>query len=200
MSTPTPEGVHIRLGATNQHPLTDLSVLDIFRTGSPYPPGYPGDVRTLYSPVDDVHGALGYLMAAAQHEILVAMFGFDDDTLAAVLRNRMQEPNVHVQLTLDKSQAGGVHERKLLETEGYPNTSVAIGSSEHGRIMHMKLLVIDGAVLVSGSTNWSGAAETLQDNELTVALNTARANEARLRITAIHRHMLAATQKEKPTP
>lgn len=179
------------------HPLTNLSVLDRFRAGEPYPPGYPPDVRTLYSPVDDVHGALTYLIQAARHEVLVAMFGFDDDQLAAALKARMADPNIHVQLTLDKSQAGGVHERKLLATEGYPNNSVAVGSSEHGRIMHMKLLVIDGAVLVSGSTNWSDAAEHLQDNELTVALNTARANEARLRITAIHRHMLEAQQKEQ---
>jgi len=187
----------IVLGSTTEHPLQDLTVLDSYRAGAPYPPGYPADVRTLYSPVDDVHGALAYLIMAAQHEILVAMFGFDDDALAAALKQRMADPNVHVQLTLDKSQAGGVHEHKLLEAEAYPNTSVAIGSSEHGRIMHMKLLVIDGSVLVSGSTNWSDAAEHLQDNELTVALNTARANEARLRITAIHRHMLDAAAKQK---
>jgi len=110
------------MGSTDAHPLQDLTVLDHFRAGAPYPPGYPPDVRTLYSPIDDVHGALAYLILAAQHEVLVAMFGFDDDALAAALKQRMADPNVHVQLTLDKSQAGGVHERTLLATEGYDPT------------------------------------------------------------------------------
>lgn len=172
------------------HPLADLSVLDQFKA-APFPPGYPVDVRTFYSPIDDLRGALEFLINSARHEILIAMFGFDDDILAAAIRNQMTNPDVHVQLTLDKSQAGGVHERTLLATEAFPNTSVAIGSSEHGRIMHMKLLVIDGTILVGGSTNWSDAAEHLQDNELTVSLHPARATEARLRISEIHRHMLS---------
>jgi phosphatidylserine/phosphatidylglycerophosphate/cardiolipin synthase-like enzyme len=87
----------------------------------------------------------------------------------------------------------------LLATEQYPYSSIAIGSSEHGRIMHMKLLVIDGTVLATGSTNWSGGAEHLQDNELTVAIHPARAAEARIRIDTIHTHMLQTT-KPKPAP
>jgi phosphatidylserine/phosphatidylglycerophosphate/cardiolipin synthase-like enzyme len=177
------------------HPLGDLAVLDQFRIGSPFPPGYPDDVRTFYSPVDNDHGALLYLINNAQSEILVAMYGLDDDELVSAIVARMADPGIHVQWTLDKSQAGGVHERTILAAAELPNNSVAIGSSEHGRIMHMKLMVVDGAIVVSGSTNWSIAAETLQDNELTVVLNPARANEARLRITAIHRHMLDVAAK-----
>lgn len=172
-----------------QHPLADLTVLDMFKS-APFPPGYPDDVRTFYSPIDDLRGALAYLITNAKHEILVAMFGFDDQVLAAALKTKLQDPYIHVQLTLDSSQAGGVHERQILAAEGYPNSSIAIGTSEHGRIMHMKVLVIDGTILVGGSTNWSDAAEHLQDNELTVSLHPARAAEARLRISEIHRHML----------
>lgn len=171
------------------HPLADLTVLDQFKS-APFPPGYPDDVRTFYSPVDDLHGALTFLVRQATAEVVVAMFGFDDDQLAAALKEKLSDASVHVQLTLDKSQAGGVHERQLLAAEGYPNSSVAVGSSEHGAIMHLKLLVIDGTVLVSGSTNWSSSAEHLQDNELTVTVNPARAAEARLRIAQIHQHML----------
>lgn len=193
------EGRHmsVNIRRTNTaHPLADLTVLDQFKTG-PFPPGYPTDVRTFYSPVDDLHGALLYAIQAAQSELIVAMYGFDDEQLADALKAKMADPGVHVQFTLDKSQAGGVHERTLLAQEGYPNTSLAVGSSEHGRIQHMKVLVVDATVLVTGSTNWSDAAEHLQDNELTVALHPARAAEARLRIAAIHQHMLAATKGPK---
>ena len=176
--------------AGNPHPLADLSALDQFKA-APFPPGYPADVRTFYSPVDDLHGCLAYVIGSAQHEVLLAMYGLDDDVLAGAVKAKMSDPNIHVQLTLDSSQAGGVHERTLLAAEQYPNTSVAVGRSEHGAIMHLKILVIDATVLVTGSTNWSDSAEHLQDNELTVAIHPARAAEARLRITAIHAHMLA---------
>lgn len=179
---------------TNQHPLQSLSVLDQFKS-APFPPGYPTDVRTFYSPVDDLKGALLFLIESARQEIVVAMYGFDDPELAAALKAKLADPSVRVQFTLDSSQAGGVHERQLLADEDFPNSSVAIGSSEHGRIMHMKLMAIDGTILVGGSTNWSDAAEHLQDNELTVTISPARASEARMRIDAIHAHMLAKQAK-----
>lgn len=178
-----------------RHPLHDLSVFDRFKTSGPFPPGYPADVRTFYSPVDDLKGALLFLIQNARHEVDVAMFGFDDPDLAGALKAKMADPHVRVSLTLDSSQAGGVHERQLLNTEHYPNSSVAIGSSEHGRIQHMKLMAVDGTILVSGSTNWSDAAEHLQDNELTITINPARAAEARIRINAIHAHMLSKQVK-----
>lgn len=177
------------------HPLADLSVLDQFKT-SAFPPGYPTDVRTFYAPVDDLHGALVFLLKNAQAEADVAMFGFDDEELADALHGLLSNPNIRVQLTFDSSQAGGVHEKKILATQNYPNSSIAVGTSEHGRIMHMKLLVIDGTILVSGSTNWSDAAEHLQDNELTVTIHPARAAEARQRISAIHQHMLTKAHPE----
>jgi phosphatidylserine/phosphatidylglycerophosphate/cardiolipin synthase-like enzyme len=177
-------------GRLSVHPLADLTVLDKFKTSGPFPPGYPDDTRTFYSPVDNLHGALVYLIKAAQKSLVVAMYGFDDEELADALRTKLIDENVFVQLTLDKTQAGGAAERKLLTKEGFPVSSVATGSSEHGRIQHMKLLIIDGVVLVTGSTNWSDAGERLQDNELTVTLSAAKAAEARMRVDAIHQHMI----------
>lgn len=172
-----------------RHLLDNLSVLDQFKTGG-FAAGYAPDSRTFYSPVDDLHGALIYIAKSANKELIVAMFGFDDQELADTIKTKLADSSCFVQLTLDKSQAGGVHESAILKQENYPNSSIAVGSSEHGRIMHMKLMVVDGVWLVSGSTNWSGAAEDLQDNELTIRYNPIEANEARIRIAHIHSHML----------
>ncbi len=177
------------------HPLSDLSVLDQFAT-APFPPGYPSDRRTFYSPIDNVHGALKAVLQAATSSVVLAMYGFDDEELAAILLEKLQDESVYVQLTLDSSQAGGVHERTLLAQENYPLSSVAIGRSEKGAIMHLKTGVVDGTILFTGSTNWSTGGESLQDNQLTVEINPVAAAMTTARIGAIHAMML---QKSQPT-
>jgi phosphatidylserine/phosphatidylglycerophosphate/cardiolipin synthase-like enzyme len=176
------------------HALHRLDVLDRFKY-QPFPPGYPSTHRSFYSPVDDVHGALKYLLGSATKSLVVAMYGFDDPELADILRSKLIQEHCYVQLTLDSSQAGGVHERQILTQEKYPASSVATGRSEHGAIMHMKECIIDGVFLVTGSTNWSIGAETKQDNQLTVIADPYVCAEARARIDCIHANMIAKAKR-----
>jgi phosphatidylserine/phosphatidylglycerophosphate/cardiolipin synthase-like enzyme len=118
------------------------------------------------------------------------MYGFDDKELAEAVKAKMKHPHVYVQLTLDSTQAAGAQEKGLLKKEHYPATSVAVGRSEKGAIMHLKLAVIDGLDVLTGSTNWSDGGECKQDNELIVIRDAHVAGEARARIDCIHAHIL----------
>ena len=179
--------------------LTDLRLLDKYKTGG-FAAGYPGNVRTFYSPVDQVHAALVELLASAQRSLVIGMYGFDDQELADIIHAKLQDPTIVVQLTLDSSQAAGVHERAILAEEAYPASSIAVGRSEKSQIMHLKEVVIDGLDVINGSTNWSRSGEALQDNALVLIRDPFVAAEARTRLDAIHQHMLQAAARKRGTP
>lgn len=159
-----------------------ITDMDQFKRDRTAPPAeYPANMRTFYAPLDNVHGALKAVIRSCRASLIVAMYGYNDDELAGIIAHLIDNPAIHCQITLDKSQAGGVHERAILDKfkAEMTSNSVAIGTSEHGAIMHRKMVLVDGLWRVTGSTNWSTSAETLQDNELTVIQSAAATAEAR---------------------
>jgi phosphatidylserine/phosphatidylglycerophosphate/cardiolipin synthase-like enzyme len=180
-----------------------LTIADLeAHKASPTTAGYPEFVRTFYSPQDEVHEVLKAIIGSARRSIVVAMFGYDDDELAEMLAKALTDPHMHVQITLDKSQAGGVHERAILEKYRHEmsGNSVAIGTSEHSAIMHRKMVIVDGVWRISGSTNWSTSGESLQDNEMTVIYDAAVCAEARPVLDVEHDHALAQMAKAASAP
>lgn len=173
-----------------------ITDLDKFKKPPVVDPNYPTDRRTFYSPVDDVHGALKAIIGSCRKSLILSMYGFDDDELAGMVAHLLDDPGVYCQVSLDRSQSAGVHERLILAKwrAEFESNSVAVGSSERGAIAHRKMLVIDGTWVVGGSTNWSVSGESKQDNELTVVNNAVVAAEARHVIDLSHSAMLTQMQ------
>ena len=155
--------------------------------------GYPDDQRTFFAPRDDVHGLLVAVLSSAQHSIVVNMFGYDDDELNKIIQGKLADANVYVQMSLDRSQATGAHEKQILASwnnNAFGN-SIAIGtSSVHNAISHLKIVIIDGVYTVKGSTNWSLSGEQQQDNELSLSRNAVVAAETRAILDLNHDFML----------
>ncbi|HEX4731767.1 MAG TPA: phospholipase D-like domain-containing protein [Solirubrobacterales bacterium] len=162
--------------------------------------GYPADQRSFFSPRDSLHSMLASLLASAQHSLVLNMYGYDDPELDELIRGKLDSKHVYVQMSLDKSQAGGVHEKVLLanwSNDAFGN-SIAIGTSEvHHAISHMKVLIVDGVYTVTGSTNWSISGESEQDNQLTLSRNAVVAAELRAILDLNHDWMLKQMAEER---
>lgn len=169
--------------------LTDLVQ---FKTGG-IPDDYPIDkVIRLYSPQDKVHDALKALLSSAQSSLLVSMYGEDDPELTDIILAKAQDPNIFVQVNLDKTQAAGQAEVPLVaKLKACPNTRVAVGMSQFHRINHLKMSVVDGLFTLSGSTNWSADGEAKQNNEASIHCDRAIAHEATTILNAEHQVMLS---------
>lgn len=127
-------------------------------------PSASPDFRVFYVGRDDVHGILVHLFSRARLSVKMNMFGYDDDELNQILEDLTKDPTVMVQVTLDKSQSEGAHEKKILESDVAQNPEAyaadfAVGKSDTRQISHTKGGVLDGIVAFEGSTNWSSSGE-----------------------------------------
>jgi hypothetical protein len=162
-----------------------LDDLAPFTREKSFPAGDSRDFRVFYVGRDDVHGILRYLLARCTRSLRMNMFGYDDDELDRLIRRLVDSEHVFVQGTLDKSQASGVHERKILD--GWSpamRNSFAIGQSATHQISHTKGGVIDGLVAWEGSTNWSASGE----GTIVAADGSDRGRKAQNNTLAVYSH------------
>ena len=122
------------------------------------------DVHLFYVGRDDVHDILKYILSRITISLYMNMFGYDDTELNNLIMEKVLNPSITVMITLDQSQAGGVHEKALLDADQKYNlaafgTHFAIGQSATHQISHTKGFVADGRVAAEGSTNWSDSGE-----------------------------------------
>jgi hypothetical protein len=141
-----------------------LSDLATFTKEGVYSNAAGTDFHLFFVGRDDVHDILKYVLSRVRVSLYLNMFGFDDDELNTILMAKAMDPSVTMLITLDKSQAGGAHEKALLDRDQQTalaqfNTHFTIGQSLTHQISHTKGFVADGKIGAEGSTNWSSAGE-----------------------------------------
>src|SRR6516165_3972177 len=97
-----------------QFTLDDLAV---YTAEQAFGPTASPDFRVFYVGRDDVHGVLMHLFTRVSLSVKMNMFGYDDEDLNNVLMGLVLNPSVLVQVTLDKSQASGTHEKAILSSD-----------------------------------------------------------------------------------
>ncbi len=167
---------------------------------------------------DNVHEILKYILSRVRVSLYLNMFGFDDDELNEILFNHALDPSITMLITLDKSQAGGKHEKAILDLDQKKslsdfNTHFVIGESASHQISHTKGFVADGKIAAEGSTNWSASGEgefivgatapggtgfKAQNNTQTII--TDRDSIARFTAELIAEHLAAQSQSSTATP
>jgi hypothetical protein len=148
--------------AGTPNPLSTFKLDDLarFTKEGTFSPSDSPDYRVLYVGRDDVHEALAYVLSRVTRSIVFNQFGYDDDALDAEIIKLIEDDHVSVVGTLDKSQAGGVHERKILAAwTPEVRADFAIGQSATHQISHTKGGVLDSILAWEGSTNWSNSGE-----------------------------------------
>ena len=167
--------------------------LDRFKRDGRFIAHYPPNVKSFYSPDDNIHGLLQSLLGSAEQSIVLNMFGYDDTDLDTIIKSKLTDEHVYVQMSLDRSQSkSGKTERQILSAwkNEYFGNSIAIGTSSKHAISHLKMVIVDGIYTVKGSTNWSLGGEQKQDNELTICNSAVMAAEARAMLDRNHDFML----------
>ena len=132
-----------------------------------------GTRKTFLTPYDDAQAPLLALLNSATKKIRIADYSFNLEPVVQILIDKFKS-GIDVSVVLDKSQAAGkseVPEVQQLKDAGVP---LAIGSSSKGKIMHLKVAIVDDQWVGSGSYNFTGTAD-LEDNFFDVESNPTRA-------------------------
>lgn len=195
-----------------------LQVLGQFTPDGQLMPGY-GDHYIFLVGRDDCHGIMKYLLSHETLEHDFNMYGYDDEELNALIMGQIKDQNIVVQGTLDRSQAGGVHEKVIVSADeagdpvGFAN-SIAIGNSATHQISHTKGGVLVGlGIAYEGSMNWSASGEgtgislkpginsvkgwKAQNNTLTISCNPTFVARFRSQLGVEHRIAVAQQAKRK---
>jgi hypothetical protein len=131
--------------------------------GAP-PTGY-GDHYLFFVGRDDVHGILLELMGKEKLGFKMNMFGYDDQELNDAILALFSNPGIQVQISLDRSQASGAHEKAIIQADqakdptDFSSSFTILESGTH-QISHTKGGIFVGqGIGFEGSTNWSSSGE-----------------------------------------
>lgn len=130
-------------------------------------------VDTFFSPDDGVLNRLAPVVSAAEESIYFLAFSFTSNDLGAIVREK-DESGLVVQGVMDEEQ---VSSNQGTEYDPFKQAELAVRIDGIDGQMHHKVFIIDEAIVVLGSYNFSQSAETRNDENLLIIYNEAIAEQ-----------------------
>lgn len=124
------------------------------------------EVRVLFSPEagEEILETLVARIEGAEKRIYILIYSFTLDELAQALIAK-HEDGVDLRVVMDRRQAG--QEKAVDEILEGAGVSVMRLSGSNGGYMHIKMMIVDDAV-ITGSYNWSRGATEKNDENLLI--------------------------------
>ena len=128
-------------------------------------------VQACFSPAGKCSSLIIREIQQAKKEILVAVYAFTSDELATVVV-QAKKRGLAVQVVIDRDfDAGNERSKgKFLEAQRVPVRRIAAIKSnppvKDGGLMHQKFAILDRSAVLTGSYNWTHAADRLNDENL----------------------------------
>lgn len=129
-------------------------------------------VTVSFSRPEDTSSLLQYWIGKANVTIRLMVMLITQDELASSLIDA-HERGVDIDIIIDDdwySSSGS-------DYQGILDAGIDIRGDERGGLMHHKVMIIDGYIIVTGSYNWSASAEDSNDENILILKSTVIANE-----------------------
>jgi phosphatidylserine/phosphatidylglycerophosphate/cardiolipin synthase-like enzyme len=128
-------------------------------------------VQACFSPAGKCSSLIVREIQQAKKELLVAVYAFTSDELATVVV-QAKKRGLAVQVVIDRDfDAGNERSKgKFLEAQRIPVRRIAAIKSnppvKDAGLMHQKFAILDRSAVLTGSYNWTHAADRLNDENL----------------------------------
>jgi phosphatidylserine/phosphatidylglycerophosphate/cardiolipin synthase-like enzyme len=129
-----------------------------------YTQGGEGAIKAVcFSRVEQCDNLLINLISQARKSVYVAIYSFTRDSLARALIDAKKR-GVEVKVVIEEENAYGQgSDYQMLKDAG-----IDIRLDGNPALMHHKFMIVDGELVVTGSYNWSTAAEDRNDENFVV--------------------------------
>lgn len=120
-------------------------------------------IRVYFTPGDSAESAIVEQLLGAKESILVQAYSFTNPAIASALADARSR-GVQVVILLDKSQRS----QKYSAADFAANAGISTLIDDRHAIAHNKIMIIDGQVVITGSYNFTKAAEKSNAENLVI--------------------------------
>ena len=118
-----------------------------------------------FSPKGGCEEALLYWIGRANSSIHIMIYSFTLDSLGEALISAHSR-GVEVKVIMEEGQVSRYSEYEKLKKAG-----ISVRLDGNPALMHNKVAIIDGLILITGSYNWSKSAETRNNENLIIIMD-----------------------------